>query len=164
MNFAVVEIAGKQYLVQKGDTIKTPTLPAAKGEQVTFTQVLLHWDGETLAVGRPLLDGFAVAGRIIGFSKAPKVIVYKYKRRKDSHRKMGHRQGFCTVEIEEITPPGKGRRVESEEMSPPAEKKKPVKKPAAAKGAKKKTAAAGKKAGKKKTGSKAKPKARKKAS
>ncbi|MFH1038905.1 MAG: 50S ribosomal protein L21 [PVC group bacterium] len=175
MNFAVVEIAGKQYLVEEGGSIETPTLAGAGGDLVTFPKVLLYWNGENIALGRPTLDGYAVKGRITGFGKTPKIIVYKYKRRKDSHRKLGHRQGFCTVEIEKIILPGQEDRVESDRERPPVEKKaakkktvkkKPEKKkPVGAKGTKKrKPASAAASAAPKKTAGKPKSSARKKSS
>lgn len=159
MNFAVVKIAGKQYLIQKNDTIETPRLPGEVGDEVTFAQVLLYWDGKNILLGHPHIDGYAVKGRIIEFGRGPKLIVYKYKRRKDSHRKMGHRQDLCRVEILNIVTPGASEK-------PPVEKtvgakEKPAKKVSAASAAKapdkkkkaaprKKPAATKKKAGKEK--------------
>ncbi len=115
MNFVVVEIAGKQFLVRKNDTIKTPKLTGSTGETVTFSKALLYWDGKKISLGRPYLDGFSVEGRIISSGRSPKIIVYKYKRRKDSHRKMGHRQDFYMVEIEKIVIPGRGGEVAGRE-------------------------------------------------
>ncbi len=122
MNFAVVEIAGKQFLTRKGDVIETPKIPGAAGKKVTFESVLLHWDGKKVSVGRPALKGFAVEGRILEFDRTPKVLVYKFKRRKDYHRKQGHRQDFVRVEIEKIVTPGKPA---AEKEKPAAEKKSP---------------------------------------
>ncbi|MDP8215305.1 MAG: 50S ribosomal protein L21 [Candidatus Euphemobacter frigidus] len=160
MNFAVVKIAGKQYLIQKNDNIETPRLPGQVGDEVTFTQVLLYWDGKNILLGHPHLDGYAVKGRILEFGRGPKLIVYKYKRRKDSHRKMGHRQDLCRVEIRQIVTPGASEK-------PPAgktggAKAKPAKKvstaPAAKAPAKKKKAAPRKKpVAKKKEAGKEKP-------
>lgn len=163
MNFAVVEIAGKQFLVRKGDIIETPKISGSAGEKVNFPSVLLYWDGKKVAVGRPRLDGFAIEGRIVEFDRSPKVLVYKYKRRKDSHRKIGHRQDLARVEIEKIKTPGKS----SEEPSPPpaGEKSRPAAgKPAGKKTAAKKTAAGKKPPAAKKTVAGKKPAAGKKKS
>ena len=128
MNFAVVEIAGKQFLVQENETIETPKLPGVIGEKVSFPRVLLYWDGKKASIGRPILEGFAVEGKIVKFDKSPKLVVYKFKKRKDSHRKRGHRQDFCAVAIEKIIIPGKVEAPVKEEKIAAAEKKQPVKK------------------------------------
>lgn len=160
MSFAVVEIAGKQFLVRPGDVIETPKIVGEPGEKVSFASVLLYWDGKAVSVGKPLLKGFSVEGRIAEFGRSPKVVVYKYKRRKDSHRKTGHRQDFARVEIEKIAVSGKeapkeepaGEAVQPKAAARPKAapgKKAPAKKPAVAKkkpaakpAAKKKPAAA----------------------
>ena len=59
MNFAVVEIAGKQFLVRKDDIIETPKLPGATGDRVTFSSVILYWNGKKIALGRPWLRALA---------------------------------------------------------------------------------------------------------
>ena len=149
MNFAVVEIAGKQFLVQENEIIETPKLPGVTGDQISFPRVLLYWDGKKASIGRPILKGFSVEGRIVKFDKYDKIVVFKFKRRKDSHRKRGHRQDFCTVAIEKIIIPGKADKKQLEEKSaeapkkksavkktspaPAKEKKAPAKKPAAPK-------------------------------
>ncbi len=145
MNFAVVEIAGKQFLTRKGDVIETPKIPGSAGKKVTFESVLLHWDGKKVSIGRPRLEGFAVEGRIREFGRSPKVLVYKYKRRKNYHRKQGHRQDFARIEIAKISTPGKPV---GEAKKPAAGKKSPGAAPAAPAG--KKPAAAGKAPAKKK--------------
>lgn len=130
MNFAVVEIAGKQFLVQENEIIEIPKIPGSTGEQVSFPQVLFYWDGQKAAIGRPYLDGFSVEGKIISQGKSPKVVVYKYKRRKDSHRKMGHRQDFYRVGIEKIVVPGKISRERKGEENAQVKAKKAEKNPA----------------------------------
>ncbi len=157
MNFAVVEIAGKQFLVRKGDVVETPKIPGSAGDKVVLQSVLLHWDGKGLAVGRPRLEGLAVEGTILEFGRAPKVVSYKFKRRKDSHRKIGHRQDFARLKIEKITAGGKAVAESEEEAAP--RKAAPRKKPRAVRGTGEKKTASGKKA----AGGK-KPAAKKKAS
>lgn len=145
MNFAVVKIAGKQFLVRKGDVIETPKISGAAGDKVVLESVLLHWDGKGLAVGRPCLEGVAVEGKILGFGRGPKVVSYKFKRRKDSHRKIGHRQDFARLEIGKITAGGK-ETGEAGEKTPPAKAAPRKKSPAApGTGEKKKKPASGKK-------------------
>ena len=97
MNFAVVEIAGKQFLIRKNDVIETPKIPGSAEKKATFPSVLLYWNGKKVAVGRPYLEGFSVEGKILESGRSPKVVVYKFKRRKDSHRKIGHRQDFTRI-------------------------------------------------------------------
>ncbi len=126
MNFAVVEIAGKQFLVQENEIIETPKLSGAVGDKVSFPRVLLYWDGEKALIGRPILEGFSVEGKIVKFDKYDKIVVFKFKRRKDSHRKKGHRQDFCAVAIEKITIPGKAAAPKKAEKSAEAKKKKPT--------------------------------------
>ncbi len=156
MNFAVVEIAGKQFLARKDDVIEIPKISGGAGEKTTFSSVLLYWDGKKVMVGRPYLEGFTVEGRILEFGRSPKIVVYKFKRRKDSHRKMGHRQDFARIKIEKIVAPGKSagkpekpsarQPASPEEKAPSAEK--PVlrkKAPAAKKSAAEKKPAPAKK-------------------
>jgi hypothetical protein len=105
-------------------------------------KVLLFWNGTELALGRPYLEGYAVNGELIASGRGPKVIAFKYKRRKDYHRKVGHRQSVFTVKVKEIVFPGK-----TAAPLAPSEGKPAVKKPAAGKNAApKKGTKAGKKA------------------
>jgi large subunit ribosomal protein L21 len=158
MNFAVVEIAGKQFLVQENEIIETPKLSGVTGDQVSFPRVLLYWDGEKASIGRPILEGFSVEGRIVKFDKYEKIVVFKFKRRKDSHRKRGHRQDFCAVAIEKIIIPGKADTPKEEEKSAAAKKKKPAVKKTSPSPAKEKE----KKASAKKPAAPKKPAAKKK--
>jgi len=107
MKFAVVEIAGKQHLVQEKEVLETQKLPEGKDDKVTFPRVLLYWDGKKIAVGRPYLDGFTVEGIIKERKRGPKLVVYKYRRRKNSSTKRGHRQDLCVIEIKKINAGGK---------------------------------------------------------
>ena len=156
MNFAVVEIAGKQFLVQENEIIETPKLSGVNGDQISFPRVLLYWDGKKALIGRPILEGFSVEGRIVNFDKYDKIVVFKFKRRKDSHRKRGHRQDFCTVAIEKIVIPGKADTLKEEEKSAVAKKKKPAVKKTSPAPAKEKKAPAKKPAAPKKPAAKKK--------
>lgn len=102
--YAVIKTGGKQYRVAKGDEVQVEKLPGEVGDAVTFDQVLLTSDGETIEVGQPFLENSKVAGHITGHGKHRKVLVIKYKRRKGYRRKNGHRQHFSLVRIGDIEP------------------------------------------------------------
>ncbi|MFZ7127107.1 MAG: 50S ribosomal protein L21 [Desulfobacterales bacterium] len=100
--YAVVKTGGKQYKVQEGDTLRVERLSGEVGAEVTFDQVLLLSDGDSVNIGRPVLDGAAVKGLIVEQDKSKKIIVFKYKRRKRYRRKQGHRQPYTAVRIDSI--------------------------------------------------------------
>ncbi|MDD6340306.1 MAG: 50S ribosomal protein L21 [Butyrivibrio sp.] len=101
MKYAVIAECGKQYKVSEGDVIKVEKLGVAVGETVTFNNVLLISDGETV-VGNPTVAGASVTASVVEEGKDKKVIVYKYKRKTGYHKKNGHRQMFTKVKIEKI--------------------------------------------------------------
>jgi len=100
--YAVIKTGGKQYRVARGDEVRFERLPGEVGETIAFEQVLLTADGETIEVGRPFVENSKVVGRITHHGKSKKVMIVKYKRRKDYRRKKGHRQQFTLVRIEDI--------------------------------------------------------------
>ncbi len=100
--YAVVKTGGKQYRVQEGDVLRVEKLPGEIGAEIAFDDILLFSDGENLQVGTPNLDNIVVTGHIVEQGKAPKIIVFKYKRRKRYRRKHGHRQPFTAVKIDSI--------------------------------------------------------------
>jgi large subunit ribosomal protein L21 len=100
--YAVVNTGGKQYKVQKGETLRIEKIPGDVGSQVTFDKVLMVADGETIRVGQPLLEKAAVQASIVEQDKAKKIIVFKYKRRKRYRRKQGHRQPYTAIRIDGI--------------------------------------------------------------
>ena len=100
--YAVIQTGGKQYRVSPGDQIQVEKLPAMAGDTVTFEKVLLTSDGESVKVGTPYVEGSKVIGRIVRQAKAKKIVVLKYKRRKNYKRKKGHRQHISLVKIEKI--------------------------------------------------------------
>ena len=110
--YAVIKTGGKQYRVAEGDEVRFERLDGEVGETIAFDQVLLTSDGETIEVGRPFVENSKVVGRITHHGKSKKVMIFKYKRRKDYRRKKGHRQQFTLVRIEDI----KGAPVESLEQ------------------------------------------------
>jgi len=99
---AVFKTGGKQYRVSPGDEIKIEKLPGEVGEKVVFDKVLLTSDGETVNIGKPFLDSSKITGRILGQGRDRKIIVFKFKKRKDYKKKQGHRQSFTLVKIENI--------------------------------------------------------------
>ena len=99
--YAVIATGGKQYTVAEGDEIFVEKLGLEEGASVTFDQVLLVHDGKT-RVGDPTVSGATVTGTVIKEGRARKIIVYKYKPKKGSHKKNGHRQPYTKVKIEKI--------------------------------------------------------------
>ncbi|NLZ27535.1 MAG: 50S ribosomal protein L21 [Firmicutes bacterium] len=100
--FAIIESGGKQYRVSEGDTVEVEKLPLAEGEEVIFENVLMLKDADTLKVGNPFLEGCRVTGRVERQGRARKIIVFKYKPKKNYRRKRGHRQPFTRVIVEKI--------------------------------------------------------------
>lgn len=99
--YAVIETGGKQYRVQEGDVITIEKLNAEVGEIVTFDRVLVLGEGKDVKVGTPYLDA-AVTGSVVENGKGQKVIIFKYKAKKDYRKKQGHRQPYTMVKIESL--------------------------------------------------------------
>ena len=96
--FAVIRTGGKQYKVAKGDVLNVERLPGDAGGAVTFKEVLMAGG----KAGAPLIKGASVAGEIVAQERSEKVVAFKKKRRKNTHRKRGHRQHFTRVKITDI--------------------------------------------------------------
>jgi len=103
MTYAIIRTAGFQYRVEPGKTIRIPSLEADVGASVTFDEVLLGSDGASVQAGTPLVAGASVTGEVVRHGKGDKIIVFKFKRRKNYARKQGHRQRFTEVRINDIT-------------------------------------------------------------
>jgi large subunit ribosomal protein L21 len=101
--YAIVKTGGKQYKVSQGDTMRFEKLDGDVGSPVTFDQVLMVADGDTVTVGQPVVENAVVSGEIVEQGKAKKIIVFKYKRRKGYRRTQGHRQQFTAVRIDSIS-------------------------------------------------------------
>ncbi len=97
--YAIVEIAGQQYKVEKDQQIFVHRLEEEEGSKVTFDNVLLTADGDKIEVGAPAVEGISVSGKILEHLKGDKVIVFKKKRRKGYKKRNGHRQYLTKVEI-----------------------------------------------------------------
>jgi large subunit ribosomal protein L21 len=100
--YAVVETGGKQYKVSEGDVLFVEKLEANAGDVVTLDKVLVCSKDGNLVVGNPVVDGAKVEAKVLEQGKAKKVIVFKYKPKKDYRRKQGHRQPFTKLVIEKI--------------------------------------------------------------
>jgi large subunit ribosomal protein L21 len=101
--YAVIKTGGKQYKVAQGDRLRIEKLPAGVGDTVTFDEVLLIGGVDALKIGAPLVAGASVQAKIIAQDRAKKIIVFKFRRRKNYRRKNGHRQPFTALEITGIT-------------------------------------------------------------
>ena len=100
--YAVIETGGKQYRVQEGDVITIEKLNVEAGDVVTFDKVLVLGEGKDVKVGTPYLDA-AVTATAVEHGKGKKVIIFKYKAKKDYRKKQGHRQPYTMVKIESLT-------------------------------------------------------------
>ena len=100
--YAIVKTGGKQYKVREGDVLRVEKLTGDVGSEISFDDVLMFSDGETVTVGQPKVDNVTVGGHIVAQGKSKKIIVFKYKRRKRYRRKQGHRQHFTAIQIDSI--------------------------------------------------------------
>ena len=99
--YAIVEIAGQQFKVQKDQKIFVHRLDAKEGKKVDFDKVLLVDDGKKVQLGAPAIDGAKVSAKVEEHVKGDKVIVFKKKRRKGYRKKNGHRQQFTAITIKD---------------------------------------------------------------
>ena len=100
--YAIIESGGKQYRVAAGDICRVERLPEEVGQDVVFERVMAVGDGENLQVGNPSVRGASVRARVKAHGKGRKIIVYKYKAKKNYRRKQGHRQPYTDLFIENI--------------------------------------------------------------
>ncbi len=100
--YAVVETGGKQYKVSEGDTLCVERLAAAEGEKVVLDKVLLFSDGENVKVGTPYIEGVKVEAEVVENGKGEKIVIFKFKSKKDYRKKQGHRQPYSMLKIESI--------------------------------------------------------------
>ena len=174
--YAIVDIAGQQFKVEKDQKLFVHRLEGEEGKKVSFDQVLLIDSGSKISVGAPLVKGAAVSAKIISHMKADKVLVFKKKRRKGYEKLNGHRQYMTQIQIEAISEkaaakpaaakpeakaaPKAEAKAETKVAAPksPATKKPAAKKPAAAKATATKAPATKKPAAKKPAAKKAAPK------
>ena len=105
--YAVIETGGKQYRVEVGTELEVELLDVEPGETITLERVLLVADGETSAIGRPIVDGATVSAEVLRQDRGPKLISFKYRPKARSRVKKGHRQELTVLRIADITLGGK---------------------------------------------------------
>lgn len=119
--YAIVDIAGQQFKVEKDSKLFVHRLEGKEGSKVTFDKVLLMEDNGKVAVGSPLLAGATVTAKVVSHIKDEKVIVFKKKRRKGYQKQNGHRQSLTEILIEGISAKG-AAKAETKAAEPKAEK------------------------------------------
>jgi len=127
MRYAVLMSGGKQYLALEGKALEVDRISTREGELVEFGDVLLIAEDDRIQVGKPTVSGASVQAHVLSHLRGPKIRVFKYRPKKRTRKRQGHRQELTRLEIDEIRFPG---------SVPPAMKTaavKPAKKPAAAK-------------------------------
>ena len=139
--YAIVEIAGQQFKVEKDQKVFVHRLQTEEGKKVAFDNVLLLADGDKVTVGAPAIDGAQVGAKVLKHLKGDKVIVFKKKRRKGYRVKNGHRQALTEIQIDNILASGAEKAAPAKAASKPAAKAKPAAPKAAAKPAAKKAVA-----------------------
>ena len=122
--YAIVEIAGHQFKVEKDQKVFVNRLATEEGEKVSFDNVLLIGDGNNVTVGAPAIDGAQVGAKVLKHLKGDKVIVFKKKRRKGYRVKNGHRQALSEIVIESIVASGAKPAKKAEKAAPKKETKK----------------------------------------
>ena len=100
--YAVIETGGKQYRVAENDVINVEKLDAEAGQSVTINEVLVIENDDKTVVGAPYVAGASVTADVVENGKAKKVVIYKYKAKKDSKKKQGHRQPYTQLRIKTI--------------------------------------------------------------
>jgi large subunit ribosomal protein L21 len=100
--YAIIQTGGKQYKVSNGEIVFVEKLNAQEGDEVSFDVLMLSKDDSSVVVGAPVVDGVKVTGKVLGNVKGEKIVVYKYKAKKNSATKKGHRQPYTKIEITAI--------------------------------------------------------------
>ena len=99
--YAIIATGGKQYRVSEGDVIYIEKIDAQVDSTVSFDVLLMGNDGD-VKIGTPVVEGVKVEGKVVGQIRGEKIVVYKYKSKKNYRRKQGHRQPYTKVEISKI--------------------------------------------------------------
>ena len=97
--YAVIKTGGKQYRVKEGDVLKIEKLELETGSTVDFSEVLLVANGDDVKVGAPVVEGAKVSAEVVNHGRGDKVTIIKFRRRKHSMKRQGHRQWFTEVKI-----------------------------------------------------------------
>lgn len=101
--YAVIKSGGKQHRVIVGETLKLEKIEAATGESIDFTDVLMLADGDNITIGEPLVSGATVKAEVLSHGRGDKVKIIKFRRRKHSMKRQGHRQWYTEVKITDIS-------------------------------------------------------------
>ena len=99
--YAIIATGGKQYRVSEGDILYIEKLEADLDSEVTFPVLFLG--GDKVVAGTPVVEGASVTGKVLQHGRSQKIVIYKFKAKKNYRRKQGHRQPFTKVEITAIT-------------------------------------------------------------
>ena len=99
--FAIIKTGGKQYKVSEGDVIKVEKIEAEAGDKIEFDQVLMV-AGDDVKVGSPVVEGAKVSAEVLDQKKDKKIVIFKFKAKKNYSKKKGHRQPYTLVKIEKI--------------------------------------------------------------
>lgn len=102
MSYAIIADSGKQFRVEAGQSFHVDLRDAQAGDKITFEKVLLVSDDRGTRVGHPLVAGASVKAEVVAHEAGPKLVVQKFRRRKNSRRRTGHRQFYTKVRIESI--------------------------------------------------------------
>ncbi|MFZ2956011.1 MAG: 50S ribosomal protein L21 [Candidatus Ozemobacteraceae bacterium] len=100
--YAIIELGGKQYSVEKGSKFRCEKLTQEANATFAVEKVLMVHDGQKVQIGRPYLNGVEVKVKVVGHGRAKKIIGLKYKHKINYRRHYGHRQAFTAIQIEEI--------------------------------------------------------------
>ncbi len=122
--YAIIESCGRQYKVSEGDVVFFEKLDVEEGKKITFDHVVLVSDDKKVEVGSPYVKGVKVEGKVVAHGKHKKILVYKYKAKKNYRRTQGHRQPYTKIEITKI----KTAAEKAEKAEATAEKKTTAKK------------------------------------
>lgn len=100
--YAIIESCGRQYKVSEGDQVFFEKLNVEEGKEVTFDNVVLVSDDKDVKIGAPYVKGCKVTGTVVTNGKSKKILVFRYKPKKNQRRTQGHRQPYTKVEIKSI--------------------------------------------------------------
>jgi len=100
--YAIIETGGKQYRVREGDVLNIEKLTAEEGALVELDQVLAISREDAIRLGEPVLAGAKVVAKVLAHGRAKKILIFKYKPKKNYRRKQGHRQSYTTIQVEKI--------------------------------------------------------------
>lgn len=118
--YAVIKAGGKQHRVTEGETLRLEKIEAATGETVQFDEVLMVTADDSVSIGTPVVEGAAVKAEVISHGRADKVTIIKFRRRKHSMKRQGHRQWYTEVKITDILASGAKPAAKAEKKAAPA--------------------------------------------